>query len=1054
MKLFSPTHRLRRKLTDCIAMVELVDNVLIDRDFVLSITLKSANLPRISNETLSLDNDSNTITSNNYDSQACMLTFYPRFEILTNSNEQIEIIFIVDVSNSMDGSHVQQAKQLAHFFLTNLKVDDKNIYFNVVTFGSDNDECFPISTLTTKENLDKAKHFVLHSLVHRGNTDLFAVLHRYSLLPSLSSSKFGRQFILLSDGHIHDVNSILALFKHQSTMHRDRLFTCAIGNVANKRGLKQLANGANGGSLITIFGSNYRSRWKTKVLNILEHVRQPCVTSISIDWEGHLDEKQKFNMQAPKIIRSLFNGMRLSVYRFIKNCHKATLTVTIDGQEFVTTVFSSTMTTTRGRILHYLTARAIIDDYENGLLQMDESENERIKIQYKQDLIDLSIKHSVISAYTSFVAIEERDAKTDKQTLQPGVRLLDVMLDRDVDLLPYMQWDGDLSDLTLIKQKLIDARISLQSASIQSKKELIADFEKLCEKISYRAGGDAKFDMMMTIIRTYRYSLNEYDKSIELENKMQNENKPVTKIDSSQLQSKQAELMDECDDSGVDLFGDFNKDFFYKPSDIFVSDYSITDTLLAASICTKTGKPLISRQFVEMTRSRIEDLLGSFPQLIGADKQHTFVETDTVRYVYQPFDKLYMILLTTKARNIFEDLEILRLFSQVISEYCKTVDEKEIFEHAFELISAFDEIVALGYKENVNLAQIRTYIEMDSHDERCQEYQAKDRMKQTAKELDLQKRAQRVDGSKFYESSTSISSNIYSSSSTNNKPDITPTPVTYSTSHTASTTIRPSTIDKAMKSEGEIVVNTVPVTSGVGGAVAKYKTQSISLPNTKKGDVHLKQEKKLTVRCSHDGGLESLEVHGMLILCVKSIQYGRILIVVDNKETRNIQLQTKSFPINQKVAVLKWRYISTDSKEIPLIINCWPNETPNGSCDVNVEYELQNRNFVLKDVQIMVPLPDGGQIPVIGKFDGDYQFDNRKTTLIWTLPVVDQSNSEGALEFTIRGKSVDFFPIQVDFIAETSYCDIKIADVKSVDNRKSVMYSNESQLIIDKYEYV
>ena len=46
------------------------------------------------------------------------------------------------------------------------------------------------------------------------------------------------------------------------------------------------------------------------------------------------------------------------------------------------------------------------------------------------------------------------------------------------------------------------------------------------------------------------------------------------------------------------------------------------------------------------------------------------------------------------------------------------MDEKEIFEHAFELLSAFDEIVALGYKENVNLAQIRTYTEMDSHDER------------------------------------------------------------------------------------------------------------------------------------------------------------------------------------------------------------------------------------------------------------------------------------------------------------------------------------------------
>ncbi|CAF5154186.1 unnamed protein product, partial [Rotaria sp. Silwood1] len=219
----------------------------------------------------------------------------------------------------------------------NLKVGDINTYFNVVTFGSDNDECFPISTSTTKENLDKAKHFVLHSLVHRGNTNLFAVLHRYSLLPS---SNFGRQFIILSDGHIHDLQSILVLLEHQSTMRRDRIFACSIGNVANKHSLKQLANGASGGGLTTVFDSNYRSKWKTKVLNILEQVRQPCVTSISIDWHGRLDEQQKFNMQAPKIIRSLFNGMRLSVYRFIQNCHKATLTATIDGQEYVTTVFS------------------------------------------------------------------------------------------------------------------------------------------------------------------------------------------------------------------------------------------------------------------------------------------------------------------------------------------------------------------------------------------------------------------------------------------------------------------------------------------------------------------------------------------------------------------------------------------------------------------------------------------------------------------------------------------------------------------------------------------
>lgn len=46
------------------------------------------------------------------------------------------------------------------------------------------------------------------------------------------------------------------------------------------------------------------------------------------------------------------------------------------------------------------------------------------------------------------------------------------------------------------------------------------------------------------------------------------------------------------------------------------------------------------------------------------------------------------------------------------------MDESEIIDQAFSLIFAFDEIVALGYRENVNIAQIRTFTEMDSHEER------------------------------------------------------------------------------------------------------------------------------------------------------------------------------------------------------------------------------------------------------------------------------------------------------------------------------------------------
>ena len=172
---------------------------------------------------------------------------------------------------------------------------------------------------------------------------------------------------------------------------------------------------------------------------------------------------------------------------------------------------------------------------------------------------------------------------------------------------------------------------------------------------------------------------------------------------------------------------------------------------LSAAVCTKGGKPLVARQFVEMPRVRIEGLLAAFPKLMGSgQKSHTFVETENVRYVYHPLENMYLLLITNKSSNIVEDLETLRLLSAVVKEYCEVLNEEGVSDAAFELVFAFDEVINLGLREPVTLAQIRTNMEMDSQEEKLhnmikasKEEETKLEMKRRADQIKKQKAEQR-----------------------------------------------------------------------------------------------------------------------------------------------------------------------------------------------------------------------------------------------------------------------------------------------------------------------
>jgi len=92
--------------------------------------------------------------------------------------------------------------------------------------------------------------------------------------------------------------------------------------------------------------------------------------------------------------------------------------------------------------------------------------------------------------------------------------------------------------------------------------------------------------------------------------------------------------------------------------------------VISASICTKSGKILLARQFVPINRLKLEEYMANFPKLLDSGKQCTHIETESIRYVYVPIESLFLVLITNKNSNIIEDLEVLRQLNRVVVTLC------------------------------------------------------------------------------------------------------------------------------------------------------------------------------------------------------------------------------------------------------------------------------------------------------------------------------------------------------------------------------------------------
>ncbi|ORY23806.1 hypothetical protein BCR39DRAFT_548560 [Naematelia encephala] len=508
--------------------------------------------------------------------------------------------------------------------------------------------------------------------------------------------------------------------------------------------------------------------------------------------------------------------------------------------------------------------------------------------------------------------------------------------------------------------------------------------------------------------------------------------------------------------------------------------------VLAASICTRSGKPLLSRQFRPIPRSRIDSLLASFPKLIPINSQHTTVETSDVRFVYQPFEELYVLLITNKSSNILQDISTLALIVRLISSLTPAMSEPAILHHSFDLLCAFDEVVSLGYKENVSLSQVRSVLEGESHEEKIQEIiarnkeaEAKEELKRRAKQLEMQRREQQKRSAAGGASGMGGMAGGYSAAPRYEAPV---SQQEYRTPSPAPTAAKPAFKGSGMKLGGKKSRQS-DLISALGGEadmepepepepepiVEEVAVSADVLDKVEQDPIHVTVKEQLSVTLLRDGGVQNFELKGDLDLRITDASLAKLRLTLTPKDHADLQFKqhpnvakftgsekvialkdpSRSFPVGQGLGVLRWRMTSKDESHVPLSVTVWPQPRGDGTSDVAVEYELEAKHLALRNVVIQIPIPPNAFPSVTG----DANWRSTSTSFIWTIDSIDEDAPTGSLEFQCEGDADAFFPVSVGFVAAGSLPDIDVAKAVLVDGAEQ-SFSQEKILTVDKYEIV
>lgn len=301
-----------------------------------------------------------------------------------------DLVFVLDVSGSMSGDKLKQAKAALRYCLEHLRSGDR---FDLVAFSTEPRLFRP--NLQPVKAVPAAEAFV-DSLEARGGTNIHDALLRALSLNRSADRFFAVVFLtdgLPTVGITEDSEILKAVMQHNR--HNVRIFAFGVGYDVNTFLIDQLAEKTNAVADYITPGENI----ETVVSSFFDKVAEPLLTNVQLQWQG-----VKVSEVYPKRLPDLFQGTDLVVLGRYRNPGEGFLTLSGRHQEqkfeFSADIRFPEAEEGNAFIAPLWASRKI------GFL-LDEIRLHGENQELVDEIVRLSKKYGIVTPYTSYLAREE-----------------------------------------------------------------------------------------------------------------------------------------------------------------------------------------------------------------------------------------------------------------------------------------------------------------------------------------------------------------------------------------------------------------------------------------------------------------------------------------------------------------------------------------------------------------------------------------------------------------------------------------------------------------------